>query len=192
MGFSVETERLILRDLREDDTRIVLGQFAEPAAREYILSYQPGEPYVRAYVQGSVTSAGQQPRHFYGLAIVLKGSDEVVGTCSLSGALPESIEASVGWHLGGRFRGLGYATEAAGALLRLGFETCEVSRIYADCFAHNRAAARVMEKVGMTRHRSGALLSWVRAVKYRERKPIIRYQIWRGQWPAQDRGGWIG
>ena len=113
----------------------------------------------------------------------------MIGTCSLTGASPESMGASVGWHLASRYRGMGYATEVAKRLLHLGFEACEVTRIFADCFAHNRAAARVMEKAGMTRHRSGTFLRWARAMKYNEKKPIIRYQIWRDRWLAQGHRG---
>lgn len=46
--------------------------------------------------------------------------------------------------------GKGYATEAAGAMLRYGFVALGLHRIHADCLSRNPASARVLEKLGMT------------------------------------------
>lgn len=45
--------------------------------------------------------------------------------------------------------GLGYASEAARAMLAFGFNEIELHRIWAQCNAENQASWRVLEKLGM-------------------------------------------
>ncbi len=186
MSFTVETDRLVLRDLKEEDLPVLIEHFTDPKSRDNILSNQSNEAFVRWYVGLAGLISKQEPRRAYVLAVVLKSENVVVGSCDLWDAASESINAKIGWHIGSDYSGRGYATEAARQLLSIGFETNDVSRVYADCFAHNKAAMRVMEKIGMTRHRSNRLFSWRRALKYGEKGSIVRYHIWRDQWLSQN------
>ena len=63
----------------------------------------------------------------------------------LSGA----VQGDLGYDLAPRYWGRGYATEAARAIVRFGFEELGLHRIWSWCIADNVASARVMEKVGM-------------------------------------------
>lgn len=47
--------------------------------------------------------------------------------------------------------GQGYATEAAGALLRWAFDTLDLNRVQAETDTRNVASARVLEKLGFLR-----------------------------------------
>ena len=47
--------------------------------------------------------------------------------------------------------GSGYATEAAAAVLRFGFDTLGLHRIWATCRPENLGSSRVLEKIGMQR-----------------------------------------
>ena len=186
MGFVIETERLVLRDVRMGDLPVLVEQLNDPAARDFVLSSLLAEADIRADIERSLFFAGQQPRHHYNLAVMLRGGDAVIGACSLYNAVPEGIEAVMGLHLDSRYRGRGYAPEAARRLLHIGFELNEVSRIQADCFAHNEAAMRVLEKIGMTRRKGGGVSQWWRARGYGEQKPIVRYQVWRDEWVPEE------
>lgn len=54
-----------------------------------------------------------------------------------------------------RYWGLGYATEAASALLRYAFESLSLAKVKADVDEPNVASVRVLEKLGMKRvHRA--------------------------------------
>jgi RimJ/RimL family protein N-acetyltransferase len=46
---------------------------------------------------------------------------------------------------------MGYATETAKALLKLGFDTLGLHRISATCDVLNKASFNVLEKIGMKR-----------------------------------------
>ena len=188
MCFAIETDHLILRDLRADDLPILTAQFTDPALRDFILPMQAGEAFTQAYVESAIVLARQQPRYHYILAITLKQGGKVIGTCSLYNAVPDGNAAQVGWNLGSPHWGNGYATEAAKQLLYIGFELNDVHRIFADGFAHNAASTRVMEKIGMSRHWGGALFQRLRSMSYGVKHPVLRYQIWREQWLSQNYG----
>ncbi len=82
------------------------------------------------------------------LAIVRQSDGELMGAISL-GIRAEQERAEMGYWLGVSFWNQGYTTEAARALLRYGFNTLGLHRIYAQHFARNLASGRVMQKAGM-------------------------------------------
>jgi RimJ/RimL family protein N-acetyltransferase len=55
----------------------------------------------------------------------------------------------MGWALGIDFRGNGYVTEAARALIQYGFCELNLHRMYAKTSNINAASWKVMERVGM-------------------------------------------
>lgn len=66
-----------------------------------------------------------------------------------------SPAVEVGWRIAAEHWNRGYATEAARAALRFGFETLELDEIVSFTVPENRASRRVMEKLGMRRDESG-------------------------------------
>ena len=175
-----------MRDVREDDIPILVKQYAEPEARENILSFQMDEAYNRNELMKAIGWAKISPRPYFTLAVVLKNGGDLIGSCSLNGAVPESVAANIGWHYGYRFRGCGYATEAARALLDFGFEFVKVNEVFADCFADNRASIRIMEKIGMSASLNFNLFNMFRGWSYYgENKPTVRFTISKQQWRDQ-------
>ena len=82
-------------------------------------------------------------------AVVTRNDAELVGTAGLRDIDREHGQAEMGfWIAVDRWR-QGYATEAAQALLRFGFETLQLNRIYAHHLLRNPASGRVLEKIGM-------------------------------------------
>ena len=57
----------------------------------------------------------------------------------------------IGWRLAAQHWGQGYATEAARAALRFGFESLGLDEIVAFTMPHNLRSRAVMERLGMTR-----------------------------------------
>src|SRR5688500_15729272 len=57
--------------------------------------------------------------------------------------------AEIGYWLGVPYWGRGYASEAAAALIRFGFEALNLNKIYAGYFSRNPASGRVLQKCGM-------------------------------------------
>jgi ribosomal-protein-alanine N-acetyltransferase len=70
--------------------------------------------------------------------------------------------AELGYWIGVPYWGNGYATEAAQAIVRDGFEQFKLNRIFASHFKDNEASGNVLHKIGM-RHegcKRQAILKW--------------------------------
>ncbi|HEX8408995.1 MAG TPA: GNAT family N-acetyltransferase [Thermoanaerobaculia bacterium] len=72
----------------------------------------------------------------------------------------------------------GYATEAARAVVRYGFEECGLHRIFAGHFTRNPASGKVMEKLGM--QYEGTLRH--HAFKWGEYLDVAFYGLLRDEW----------
>ena len=182
MSFQIQTERLILRDVRESDLPVLLAQAVEPEARRGILSYQSDERFNRVCLMAAIQWANVPNRENYTLSVLRKSDRALVGNCSIAHVKSESIESALGWHYGKEFWGRGYGTEAARALLYIGFALNNVTEIYADCFTDNIASIRIMEKIGMRSSRNLRLFNQIRGWCYGENRPTVRYTISRNEW----------
>jgi RimJ/RimL family protein N-acetyltransferase len=187
MSFLIETERLILRDIRENDFAALLAQAREPEARDSILAYQANELYNRNYLEKAISSAHFSRREHYALSVVRKSDRALIGTCHVTDVRGASIETNIGWHYGKNFWGQGYGTEAARALLYIGFEIGDVAEIFADCFADNHASRRIMEKIGMSTRPKLEIFNQIRGWSYGENRLTVRYVITRKEW-AERKG----
>ncbi|MEV0647508.1 GNAT family protein [Phytomonospora sp. NPDC050363] len=74
-----------------------------------------------------------------------------IGWCGLTEWNPDYRSASLGYCLNEAGWGQGYATEAAGALLRWAFDALDLNRVQAEADTRNGASARVLEKLGFVR-----------------------------------------
>ena len=95
------------------------------------------------------------------LGIVLRASDTLCGGVGLR-IKADHRRAELGYWIGVPYWGNGYATEAARAVVKYGFETLGLHRIFASHFANNPASARVLRKIGM-RHEGSLrahILKW--------------------------------
>lgn len=108
---------------------------------------------------------------------------------SLCGAINLLIDsahqiAEIGYWIGLPYWGQGYATEAAHAAIRYGFETLQLHRIYATHLARNPASGRVMQKAGM--RYEGRLREHF--FKWGVHEDLLYYGILRAEWspPAGD------
>ena len=161
----ITTERLILREFVFEDWPAVLAYQSNPRYLRYYawLDREPEE--VQEFVRMFIANQQASPRLKFQLAITLKRSEVTPGaqTDTLNGPMPSPLigncgirletagarEAEIGYELAPAYWGLGYATEAARAMLAYGFRELGLQRIWAWCNAENRASSRVLEKLGM-------------------------------------------
>ena len=57
----------------------------------------------------------------------------------------------VGWYIDPKYKGNGYATEAARAMIDYMFNECEISEIHTQAAVDNPASWKIMEKLGFKR-----------------------------------------
>jgi RimJ/RimL family protein N-acetyltransferase len=97
--------------------------------------------------------SAEPAREGWGLwAVEVTGGEAFAGMVGLhrvSPALPCAPAVEVGWRLHPDQWGHGYATEAAGASLRFGFEEAGLDEIIAFTTTVNTRSQAVMERIGM-------------------------------------------
>ena len=82
-------------------------------------------------------------------AVHLKSSMEFIGWCGLK-TRPERNEIDLGYRFKKIFWGKGYATEAALACIKYGFEKLRLKEITSSAMPENKASIKVLENCGMT------------------------------------------
>lgn len=148
---TLETDRLTLRGWRDDDLDALAAINADPEVMRYILDgsvrdRQQSAESLRKMMQDWVE------RGFGLFAVEVRQTGALIGWAGLAvpGFLPEVLPAvEIGWRLDRRAWGHGYATEAAAAALRFGFEDVGLDRIISIRHVDNVRSARVMEKLGL-------------------------------------------
>lgn len=178
------TERLLLREFRESDWRAVYEMMTDERVTRYIPVDAPSEEEMREWVRFLAHEARQArpPRHDF--AVVARPLDAdlegvLIGSCWITIQPAELRQGDLGYVLGHSYWGRGYATEAARAVLRYGFQELDLHRIYATCRPANVASWRVMEKLGM--RREGCLVQH-RWMKGRWVDSLL-YAILEDEWP---------
>jgi RimJ/RimL family protein N-acetyltransferase len=182
--YPIRTRRLLLRPYRPGDTDAVYAYHRLPETARYLENEPMSRAEAKALVTrrvGSSTLAGVG--EVLNLVVELARTRRLVGDCVLFWC--GEGQAEVGYVLHPDHWGHGYATEAVGALLRLGFEDLGLHRIGARCDARNTASARVMERSGM-RHEAHLVQS--EFIKNEWTDELI-YAILRSEWAARQASG---
>jgi len=104
---------------------------------------------------------------------------ELIGSIDLR-IKPEHRHAEMGYIIARPHWGNGYVTEAAAAVLRFGFETLNLNRIFAHHMTINPASGAVMRKIGM--RYEGTMRRHV--IKWGELRDIAFYGITRDEYDA--------
>jgi ribosomal-protein-alanine N-acetyltransferase len=145
------TDRLVLRPLEAGDFRAVHAYASDPEVVRF-MDWGPNTlDDTTVFLDRMITSAARSPRTQFPLAIVPATGDVPVGVVELQIDSAEHRRADVGYVLGRSAWGHGYASEAAAAMLRFGFDELGLHKISATCDPDNRGSARVLEKIGMRR-----------------------------------------
>lgn len=143
------TDRLLLREFVESDWQAVLAYQSDPRYLRYYRWTERTPEDVRAFVGRLIGQQHEKPRLRRQLAIILPNTSQLIGNAGIRVKTAGGHEADIGYELDPRHWGHGYASEAARALVRFGFEQLRLHRISAHCLADNVASARVLEKLGM-------------------------------------------
>ena len=146
---TVHTERLALRELRMDDAHAVAMRAGDKNVARFLIAVPSPYPVALAarWIQARI--AWWPQARGLTLAITKHGApNELIGTVSLR-RYARDRRAELGYWLGQEAWGQGYATEAADALVDLGFAHLGLQKIYAQVLDGNDASCRVLEKLGM-------------------------------------------
>jgi RimJ/RimL family protein N-acetyltransferase len=147
----LQTDRLRLRNWLPGDREPFAALNADPRVVEHLpaaLSRQQSDDFIARITE-------HFDRHGFGSwAVEIQKLGAFAGFVGLNVPRFEAHFTpcvEIGWRLGAEHWGHGYATEAALAVLRHGFETLQLDEIVSFTVAGNVRSRRVMEKLGMTR-----------------------------------------
>jgi [ribosomal protein S5]-alanine N-acetyltransferase len=180
----LETERLVLRPLTLVDAPRIqrLAGAREIAAGTIMIPHPYGDGVAEAFV--AARAAAFENGAAVTFAIVPRGETELCGVVGLSGE-SEHRRAELGYWLGVPWWGRGYATVAAIATVRHGFEQMALHRVHACHFRNNPASGAVLRKLGM-RYEG---CSRQHVFKWGESLDLDQYGILRSEWEALQRPG---
>lgn len=141
------TERLLLRELTEDDFDAVHAYGSDPEVVEFVPWGPNTEQVTRDFLERNIRKAEADPRQDFVFGVVPHDTGRLVGSIGL---YCNGHQAMLGYAFGREAWGRGYATEAARAMVGMAFEVLHLRRVWASCDPDNTASARVLQKCGMT------------------------------------------
>lgn len=144
----IRTERLVLKPMcREylDSTH----EYASDAENCRFMVFLPNNSIeeTMGYLENAEKEFAKAAPSVYEMAIFCGGIH--IGAVSLYMS-EDRTEGEFGWTLNRKYHGKGYATEAAGGLMKFAVEELGIKRFIATCDTENEPSRRVMERLGMT------------------------------------------
>lgn len=182
----IETDRLWLRLMTVQDAPAVHAY----QGREDVCQYLLYGPRSLEQVRQKLTDYARRTRlvqdeDFLQLAVEDRASGLLVGEIYFALRSLEHRTAEIGWVFHPDHHGHGYATEAARAMLALGFEQVGLHRILAELTPQNTASVRLCQRLGM---REEAHFVQDMLVKGRWEDTGV-YALLREEWIATRRAG---
>jgi RimJ/RimL family protein N-acetyltransferase len=165
----VSTERLSLRPLTARDVDALLAYRSRPDVCRYL----PFEPMTRdairermasQWARTELTAEGQALT----LGVELADSAELVGDVVLFWHSSVHAGGELGYVFNPDFGGRGYATEAANAMLGLGFDGLGLHRIVARIEERNEPSVRLARRLGM-----------------RQEARLVHNELFKGEWSTE-------
>lgn len=144
---TLETERLVLRALRESDLDAYAAMSLDPEVMRFLSAGGGLLSRADAWRQMS-TYLGHWALRGYGTwAVEERATGAFVGRVGLQN--PEGWpDRELGWTIARSFWGRGYASEAARASIGFAFETLQWSHLVSLIHPDNHRSARVAERLG--------------------------------------------
>lgn len=178
---NLSTDRLLLREWREEDLPEFARMNADPRVMEYFTGMLTREE--------SDALVGRLRQHWqergFGLwAVEVRGGAPFIG---FVGLMVPRFEAhftpcvEIGWRLAAEHWGKGHATEGARAALAFGFEQHGLDEIVSFTTVANQRSRRVMECLGMRRNPADDFNRETIPVGHPVR-PHVLYRLSRASW----------
>ena len=146
--YPIRTDRLLLRPWRPDEVDAFHRLRGDPAVARFLYDgpLSRDEADAKLAVQlSAITETGR----WMNLVVEVAATGEVAGDVGLCWLSAVDRQAEIGYMLSPAYHGLGYATEAAAAMVDLAFTGLGAHRVIGRLDARNTASAAVLERLGM-------------------------------------------
>ena len=147
---NLETQRLMLRDIRMDDIQEYYERlYGDGDVCRYLL-FDPHQDIGESLQSIQEVLEKYEEGRFYRWGITEKDDGSLIGIIGLVRMDEKPDTCSFAYLLGCDYWNRGYGTEVLKEVIRFAFEELEIRRIVADHMAENPASGAVMRKAGMT------------------------------------------
>ncbi len=143
----LSTERLLLRELTENDASNILKCFSNPD----VLRHYGQKPLTNLQqVQQIINNFSKNYDEKRGIkwGITIKGQEGIIGTIGFQEWSTEHKRAEISYALFPESWGKGYAKEAVNRVISFGFQEMDLMRIGAIVFTENEASNKLLTKLG--------------------------------------------
>lgn len=175
----LETRRLTLRPLTAGDAEALLAVYGSPEATRHLeitplAIEEEAEALIELWLEVQAERRGAR------WAIALQEDGRVVGTCGFNSLNLAERRGELSYDLAPPQWGRALVPEAAGAVLRFGYEDLRLNRVQACVVPEGAQSMRVLEKLGF--QREGVL----RAAGYWKGRfwDKVCYSLLRAEWEA--------
>ena len=148
MEIMIETENLVLRSFREEDAPALYENHLDDEVRKWFPNEcyaDPEEALDAIRFFSECVRGGRLP---FVLGAELKATGELVGDTGLSEVEGKPEDTEIGYCIGKKYRGRGYASELLEAMTGFAFSRFGVRAVFGRVVHGNTASVRVLEKCG--------------------------------------------
>jgi len=158
---TIETERLILRSSKMEEQKRLYEILMNPEVNKWYLtsgkkhandsSYWTWEVQEKFY-KSKVDKANNSDVFCWSIFLKSEYSnsntEEIIGQVTAQENGSDLTIRDVGWYIDPKYQGMGYATEAAKAMIKYMFELVEIEKIISRAVKNNIGSCKIFEKLG--------------------------------------------
>ena len=146
---ALNSKRLALRRFTIDDAEAMFTNWASDDNVTRYLTWPTHKSIDDSKQFINFCLDGYKDLPFYNWAIELKDTHELIGSISMVNVYEDTCSMEMGWVIGKKYWGNGYAPEAAECIMNVLFDVVGVNCIFAKHDTNNPKSGRAMQKLGM-------------------------------------------
>lgn len=150
----LQTERVFLREINITDISLLLDLDSDPDVMKYLSDGKPSTFDDVQMAMSRILKVCEDHKYQFGFWIAYsRDQNEFMGWFHFRPDKKDSQNVrniELGYRLKKKFWGQGFATEVSQALLKYGFEKCDIDSVFAITMKSNSSSQNVMKKLGMT------------------------------------------
>ena len=165
---TLETDRLILREITKEDSEAIFSSFSNDEVTRYygqdpFVNIGEAEKIIDIFATNYVEKRGIR------WGIQRKDNGKIIGTIGFHAWFHKHKRAEIGYEIQPDYWRKGYTQEAILKIISYGFEEMDLTRIGAVVFTENEASIKLLTKIGF--QKEGLLKDYM----YQNGKPHDTY-----------------
>ncbi len=145
--FFMKTERIGFSKWNEEDIDLAIQLWGDKEVTQFICAtgvFTDEDIHQRLKTE----IVNDKQLHIQYWPIFKRSTEELIGCCGIHPSQSEIQSYELGFHLCKKFWGMGYASEAAKAVINYSFETLKAKKLYAGHHPQNKASEKLLTKLG--------------------------------------------